>query len=152
MIYLIFLSESYTSRSDAVYKKVDLFKIGRALYHINKRRGFQSNRKTDKSSDTGVLFTGKDGKSGIDETSKAIKDGNFKTLGDYLNSLNPHEKRQRNRYTLRAMYINEFKTLMKTQSSFYPDLLDEKLISDLYDAIFSTKIKESETYRKAVYL
>ena len=138
--------DPYASRSNAGHKKVDLFKIGRALYHINKRRGFQSNRKTDKSSDTGVLFTGKDGKSGIDETSKAIKDGKFKTLGDYLNSLNPHEKRQRNRYTLRSMYIREFKTLMEKQSSFYPDLLDEKLISDLYDAIFFQRKLKSQKH------
>jgi CRISPR-associated endonuclease Csn1 len=144
-----FRIDPYGVRAKGVNKKLSLHELGRALYHINQRRGFKSNRKTDKASDTGVLFTGKDGKSGIDETSQAIKKGGFKTLGEYLNSLNPHEKRQRNRYTLRAMYIHEFNTLIDKQSSYYSDLFTDELKSDLFDAIFYQRKLKSQKHTVA---
>ncbi len=136
----------YQCRADGVNKQISLFQFGRALYHINQRRGFKSNRKTEKASETGVLFSGKDGKTGIDETSQAIHDGGYKTLGEYLNSLNPHEKRQRNRYTLRAMYIREFNKLWDTQEKYYPDVFKGELKKDLYDAIFFQRKLKSQKH------
>ena len=41
----------YKLRSLGATKKLDLYGLGRAILHINKRRGFKSNRKADKKSD-----------------------------------------------------------------------------------------------------
>ena len=41
----------YKLRSFGASQKIDLFGLGRAIIHINKRRGFKSNRKADKKSD-----------------------------------------------------------------------------------------------------
>ncbi len=136
----------YHCRANGVNEKISLFQFGRALYHINQRRGFKSNRKTDKQNDTGVLYTGKDGKTGIDATSEAIESGGYKTLGEYLSSLNPHEQRRRNRYTLRAMYINEFNILWDKQKKYLPDIYTDNLKQDIYDAIFYQRKLKSQKH------
>ncbi|MDQ6980825.1 MAG: hypothetical protein Q9M46_05055 [Ghiorsea sp.] len=97
-----------------------LLGLGRALYHMNQRRGFKSNRKTGES----------DGKvaTALSELQQKIDDGGFITFGQYLYSLDPKEQRIRCRYTKRSMYEDEFETLWSHLSSFYP----EKLTSDHY--------------------
>jgi len=39
--------DPYQCRARAVSEKISLNELGRALFHINQRRGFKSNRKTD---------------------------------------------------------------------------------------------------------
>lgn len=40
--------DPYRLRAEALDKPVPLFHLGRALFHLHQRRGFKSNRKTDK--------------------------------------------------------------------------------------------------------
>ena len=65
----------YKLRAKAVSEKVDMFGIGRAILHMNKRRGFKSNRKADKKSD-GAESRGM--KLGISKLREAMGD---RTLG-----------------------------------------------------------------------
>ncbi len=65
--------------------ELTLRQFGRVLLHINKRRGFLSNRKTDTKDDT-KIFKGSEDKIGITETQEAIGEDGFKTLGEYLAS------------------------------------------------------------------
>ena len=131
--------DPYKVRDKGVTKKLTLHEMGRALYHINQRRGFKSNRKTDTSTDTAFFQA-------IDETNQAMEEGGFKTLGQYLASLNPHESRRRNRYTTRSMYINEFNTLINKQTSYYSDHFTDELRKDLYDAIFFQRKLKSQKH------
>jgi len=143
---LFFKLDPYYTRSAGVKSKLSLHEFGRSLYHINQRRGFKSNKKSDAPTDTGKIFDGKDDKTGINETSDGIINGGFKTLGQYLHSLNPHHKRQRNRYTLRAMYIDEFNILWNKQAEFYPELFREPLKKDLFDSIFYQRKLKSQRH------
>jgi len=115
----------YELRTRALSDNLSLDELGRIFYHLIQRRGFLSSRK---EKDTGAIFKGKDDKVGIEETMKKI--GN-ETLGKYLHSILPKhgepyktitdeagkELRVRNRYTLRDMYIAEFKQIWDKQAA-----------------------------------
>ncbi|MCS6820530.1 MAG: hypothetical protein NZ551_01535 [Microscillaceae bacterium] len=110
--------DPYELRKRGLDEKLSPFEFGRAIYHLNQRRGFKSNRKATSEEEKGTLFKGdkKMGKRGIDEIKDALQNQNFRTLGEYLYSLNPHDERRRNRYTLRAFYEQEFDLLWKKQN------------------------------------
>lgn len=117
--------------------------FARALFHINQRRGFLSNRKTDK----------KDNESGA--LKKAIKDlrdklahEDCRTLGEWL--AKRHEARmsvrarlrgktQKDRaydfYADRAVIEHEFDTLWAKQCSFDPELFREAARTELKDVL-----------------
>ncbi len=118
----------YELRARGLHEKLSLFEFGRALYHLNQRRGFKSNRKAGES----------DGKvaSAISELQQQIEDTECRTLGEYLHTLDPHEQRIRCRYTHRAMYEDEFKALWDKQREFYPDVLSDNLKRAIYNIIF----------------
>ena len=142
----------YELRAKAVNEKIELFEIGRALFHINQRRGFKSNRKQ----------AAKDNESGIiKEASKNLKEklelSGYKTLGEFLyyNSFtrvdgktlatgNParfvkdeDSKAKYEFYPLREMYSQEFDEIWKKQKEFYPDVLtDSKKVELAEDIIF----------------
>jgi CRISPR-associated endonuclease Csn1 len=110
-------------------EKLELFEFGRALFHINQRRGFKSNRKSGKAKeDKGVLKE-------AGELQKEIENKGFRTLGEYFASLNPEEQRIRDWYTFRAMYEKEFDLLWAKQAEYYPQVLTEDLQKRIRDEI-----------------
>lgn len=126
-----FALNPYKLRHKALSAKISLEELGRVFYHLIQRRGFLSNSRKG-GSDDGAIFKGipKEGKIGIDDTSKSIQDS---TLGSYLSSIYPTEnkpfkgvlERIRNRYTTRQMYIDEFEEIWETQKQFHSALNDE---------------------------
>ncbi len=139
-----FSQNPYLLRKKALDEKLTLYELGRVFYHLNQRRGFLSNRKTDSDNENSVIFKGKDEKTGIDETSLGIQEGRFRTLGEYLASLDPHEQRQRNRYTLRSMYKTEFDTIWEAQAPHYPETLTAELYNIVYETIFYQRRLKSQ--------
>ncbi|MGG2357495.1 hypothetical protein, partial [Salmonella enterica] len=57
---LIAVRDPYALRAHALDERLDPFDIGRALFHLNQRRGFKSNRKAERGQ--------KDGESGLIES------------------------------------------------------------------------------------
>ena len=114
----------YLLRARALDKKLEPYEFGRALYHLAQRRGYLSNRKTVKESEDGGEDEGKV-KAGISELASAIKDKNCRTLGEYFSKLDPEEKRIRQQYTARQMYLDEFDAIWEKQTQFNPSLTDE---------------------------
>jgi CRISPR-associated endonuclease Csn1 len=111
----------YPLRAKGLDERLSLYEFGRVLFHLNQRRGFQSNRKaTAKESEKSVV------KEGMEATRKAISASNARTIGEYLNMLEFHE-RKRGLYVDRALYIQEFEMLWEKQSSFYPAILTKEL-------------------------
>lgn len=140
-----FKDDPYKLRTKGLDEKLNLFEFGRVLYHLNERRGFKSNRKT-KAKDDSKIYSGKDNTAGITDTENAIKSGKFRTLGEYLASLNSHEQRIRNRYTLRKMYQEEFELLWNKQKEFYPGLFTDEIKNDIYDTIFFQRKLKSQKH------
>ena len=130
----------YHDRHRCLNEKLDLsiledrYCLGRALYHINQRRGFLSNRK-DQQSDS------EDGKvkSAIGMLDAEMKEAGYEYLGDYFFHLYTSGSVIRKHYTDRNKhYVKEFYALCSKQG------LSEDLTERLYKAIFYQRPLKSQ--------
>ena len=123
---IVLQKNPYALRKKALDEAISLEELARIFIHLSKRRGFKSSRKSssDEDGEKSKLYTGdeKTGKRGITELQEAIDAGNFRTLGEYLASLDPHQVRIRNRYILRSQYLAEFDALWQSQLKFHPEI------------------------------
>lgn len=129
----------YKFRYICLTQKLDLsditqrFVLGRALYHLNQRRGFLSNRKESTKESEGAV------KEGISSLSKDMKDAGCEYLGEYFYQLYQQGKKIRNHYTARKEhYLKEFKAICAKQE------LDDALIEKLEKAIFDQRPLKSQ--------
>ncbi|TCS72991.1 CRISPR-associated Csn1 family endonuclease [Sulfuritortus calidifontis] len=135
--------DPYALRKKGLYDALSGPEFARALFHINQRRGFLSNRKTDKKdSDSGAL------KKAIKDLRDKLAQENCQTLGEWL--ANRHENRlsvrarlrgrtQKDKaydfYADRAMIEHEFDVLWAKQSSLNPALFNEAARKELKDIL-----------------
>ena len=129
----------YKFRYICLTQKLDLtditqrFILGRALYHINQRRGFLSNRKESTKESEGAV------KEGISSLSENMKAAGCEYLGEYFYQLYQKGERIRNHYTARKdHYLKEFKAICAKQE------LDADLVSKLEHAIFDQRPLKSQ--------
>jgi CRISPR-associated endonuclease Csn1 len=111
--------------------------FARALFHINQRRGFQSNRKTDKKdNDTGAM------KMALSAMRQDLKATASRTVGEYLYkrftdpSKDPKDRKVRARYR-ETPYVNE-EGKNRIQKS-YDLYIDRKMIADEFDALWAAQ-------------
>ena len=131
----------YKLRAKAAEEKIDLYGIGRAILHINKRRGFLSNRKADKRANDEEAHGMK---LGISNLRMHLAD---KTLGQYLYERQKSGKGTRMRakaiknknhyemYADRDMYVDEFQKIWRTQQKYHKNL-DDEMGKKIEDALF----------------
>ena len=129
----------YTYRYRCLTEKLDLtdltqrYILGRALYHINQRRGFLSNRKSEGGDDDGTV------KAGISNLTKDMEAANCHYLGEYFYKLYHNGEKIRNHYTARnEHYLSEFMAICNKQH------LDDELIKKLKDVIFFQRPLKSQ--------
>lgn len=129
----------YKFRYICLTQKLDLtdltqrYILGRALYHINQRRGFLSNRKETTKEAEGAV------KEGISTLSEEIKSAGCEYLGEYFYQLYQNGKRIRNHYTARKEhYMKEFQAICAKQE------LDQELVKKLECAIFDQRPLKSQ--------
>ena len=105
--------------------------FARALFHINQRRGFKSNRRTDKGADekeAGAL------KAAIKELRERMAQESARTVGEWL------WRRCQKKQSVRARYHEErqAKEDGKTRLHKYYDLyIDRQMIADEFDALWA---------------
>ena len=104
--------------------------FARAMFHLNQRRGFKSNRKTDKSaSDSGAL------KTAISETRKEMFTLKHRTVGEYL----LHRRRTglgvRARYRETRLQVDGRNRIQKS----YDLYIDRQMIEEEFDAIWKSQ-------------
>lgn len=149
------LLDPYTLRAKGLDEALKPEEFARALFHINQRRGFKSNRKTDKKdNDSGALKTAiKSLRAAIDS---AGQDGQPRTVGEYLHRRNLSGQTVRARYRQqrvekedgktridksydlyvdRAMIEAEFDALWAKQATFNPTLFNETARAELKDCL-----------------
>lgn len=146
--------DPYALRARALDEELSLFEIGRALFHLNQRRGFQSNRKADRGQDdeAGKIAVG------VDRLSQQMEEQGARTLGEFL-----HQRRRaatdanhipsvRTRlrpetgegakgdgydfYPSRALIAEEFEEIWAAQAPHHPDTLTPQVHDRLYEIIF----------------
>ncbi|MGP0058487.1 MAG: type II CRISPR RNA-guided endonuclease Cas9 [Beijerinckiaceae bacterium] len=147
--------DPYQLRAKGLDASLAPFEVGRVLFHLNQRRGFKSNRKTDKGDkDKGKIAQGSA------HLEELLKERNCRTFGEFLwqrhrgTSHDPKRVRDPGRqptrirlegegakalydfYPTRAMVLQEFELLWKVQASFRPEFLTDTLHDRIKTILF----------------
>lgn len=134
------LLNPYNIRTKALDEKVSLEELGRAIFHLNQRRGFKSNRKTD---------GGEDGKirQAVAKLEKTFQDEGCRTLGEFYQKRIEKGQSVRARlegagakaeypfYPSRQMIECEFDKIWEKQAEFYPEILTEQARKKIRDTL-----------------
>lgn len=134
----------YALRASALCEKLPLAHIGRAFFHLNQRRGFKSNRKTDRrDNDKGKFALGIDGLRAEMHKAKAA------TYGAWLarRRQDGHVTRLRAGsdafdgdgyafYPERSLLEDEFRTIWDAQAVYYPEILTAERREHLFSVMF----------------
>ncbi len=153
----------YELRAIAVDQKIELEELGRALYHLGRKRGFKSNRgakmasladqeevqaflkaperedDSEESKEDGPVLT---------EISQLRSELEGRTLGQYFwNCLKAKEK-IRGRHTERSMFEEEFEKIWSKQAEFYPKVLTNDLKANVWHAMFDQRPLRQQKYLK----
>ncbi|PUE30762.1 type II CRISPR RNA-guided endonuclease Cas9 [Limnohabitans sp. Jir61] len=144
-------SDPFALRAKGLDQALRPDEFARALFHINQRRGFKSNRKTDKKeNDSGAL------KTAISQLRQAMQATQCRTVGEWLNMRHQSGLSVRARYRQhmvqredgktktemrydlyidRAMIEGEFDALWQKQSELNPNLFTETARAELKDCL-----------------
>ena len=147
--------DPYELRARGLDEPLPLNHLGRALFHLNQRRGFKSNRKTDrKDNESGKI---KDATARLDQEMEST---GARTYGEFLHmrrSRTDDPRRTppvRTRLTVasrndtgkvetgydfypdRRHLTEEFNQLWIVQAAYHPEFLTDTLREDLYETIF----------------
>ncbi len=107
--------------------------FARALFHINQRRGFKSNRKTDKkANDSGAL------KTAISQLRQAMQTTACRTVGEWLYARHQQGLSVRARYRETRITKDDGKTKLEKSYDLY---IDRAMIEAEFDALWA---KQSE--------
>ena len=134
--------DPYKLRARGLDRALPLHRVGRALFHLNQRRGFRSNRKTDvKTTDSGAI------RQAVSRLEEAMADDGARTLGEFLWCRRRQSQVVRSRntgtatraaydfYPSRALVEQEFERLWDAQAPHHPRMTPEAR-RDIHDAIF----------------
>lgn len=135
--------DPYTLRKRGLDETLTAHELGRALFHINQRRGFKSNRKLDKADDkeSGKI------KSALKDVREKLAAQDARTLGEWL--AQRHETRQPVRarlrgqgaksayelYVGREMIAQEFDALWQRQSKLQPAMFTQEAGEELREIL-----------------
>jgi CRISPR-associated endonuclease Csn1 len=136
---LVAAQDPYALRARALAEPLRPFEIGRALFHLNQRRGFKSNRKAERRAKDQ-----EDGKiaAAAQDLDRAMADGGFDTLGQFLHSLETKRVRMNRAsqgydfYPQRRHYEHEFARIWDVQAVHHPALLTDAARAALARILF----------------
>ncbi len=131
----------YALRARALDAALTPQQLGRVFFHLNQRRGFKSNRKTDsRDNEQGKI------KSGISALQEKMLEEQARTYGEWLHMrrLNGLSIRARmtadgegyDFYPSREELEREFAKIVESQQRFHGDLLNDDLTNEIREAIF----------------
>lgn len=145
-------------RAKGAREKLSLHEFGRALFHLQQRRGFKSNRKEqgDNKKEAGALAKG------CSRLQEALQEQNV-TLGQFLYQRKKSGKNARfikraennkseyDYYPLRSMVEEEFETLWQTQKKFHNAALNDKAYKEIHRAIFYQRPLKAQPRGKCLF-
>ena len=145
---LIAERDPYGPRARALHERLEAYEIGRALFHLNQRRGFKSNRRAERKSKPG-----EEGK--IATAAKALDremaEGRYDTLGQFLAVRDTKrvrmgsENQEYDFYPQRRHIEHEFDRIWDEQAKHHPALLTEAARAALRRILFFQRpLKDQE--------
>ena len=151
-------NDVYALRARALDEKLPLHHIGRALFHLQQRRGFKSNRKADRkdNNEKGAIALGED------RLVLEMQRAGARTLGAFLAGRRGHDPRAwghvrvrididaddsvgadgkparpgYNFYPQRKMLEDEFDCIWNAQAAYWPDVLTDARKAHLFRVMF----------------
>ena len=160
----------YQLRAEALDLELDLYHFGRALFHLNQRRGFKSNKRSNHDEENGII------KRSIKAVEKLMEQNNSRTYGEFLWKRFQKMEKSRKKlgsqkdnwilarrpvnftaqdnytvYANREMIENEFNQLWSAQACFHKKLKDSALKEKIKKAIFSQKSLKQPIIGKCFY-
>lgn len=143
--------ELYGLRDKAIKEKISLQELGRILFHLNQKRGFQSSRKSQSEEENNSDYLAK-----IQALHELVTD---KTIGSYMYeqlTVNPFFRIKDNIFP-RSDYQREFDLIWNTQKQYYPEVLtggpnEEDNRGTLYRAIRNETIYYQRRLKSAKHL
>lgn len=121
----------YTLRAKGLDATLTPAEFGRALFHINQRRGFKSNRKTDKKdNDSGAL------KTAINKLRQTLLDTSCRTVGEWLHKRDAVGDTVRARYRQERVVKEDGKTRIDKSYDLY---IDRAMIEAEFDALWAAQ-------------
>ena len=147
--------DPYALRAQALDRALPLSHVGRAVFHLNQRRGFKSNRKTDrKDNESGLI------RLAVARLDQAIMMSGARTYGEFLHmrrqqvsddhrivpvrtrlttALREGEEKETAGYDYypdRRHLSEEFENIWVAQARHYPDVLTDDLREEVFQTIF----------------
>lgn len=127
--------DPYALRARALDDPLEPYELGRALFHLDQRRGFKSNRKTGGEDEKEAKKT----RAEIGDLRRKINESGARTLGEFLLRRREKDEPVRARpgqglYPDRAMYEAEFDRIRKAQAPHHD--LNSNQWDRLHDIIF----------------
>lgn len=136
------LSDIYELRTNALDAPLNNIEFARVLINLAQRRGFKSNRKSEKSSsdkETGKLL------SAIEKNKESIEAGGYRTVGEMLFKDERYAKYKRNKgeaylnTVSRDMIAAEIHAVFAAQRSFGMPFANEKIENEYTDIALSQR-------------
>jgi len=142
--------DPYELRRKGLDEPLTPYEFGRALFHLNQRRGFQSNRKVDKAApdESGKISTA------IGKVQAQMSADHARTIGEWLSRRHDLRETVRARlngqgakssyelYVQRSMIAQEFDALWVVQAAFNPSVFTPQARDILRDALlFQRKLR-----------
>ncbi|MFZ6819092.1 type II CRISPR RNA-guided endonuclease Cas9 [Undibacterium sp. Ji22W] len=123
----------YELRAKGLYEVLEPGEFARALFHINQRRGFKSNRKTDKKdNDSGAL------KTAINRLRDSLATENCRTVGEWLFKRDSQGQTVRARYRENKVLKDDGKTRVDKSYDLY---IDRAMIEAEFDALWTKQFE-----------
>lgn len=131
------LLDPYKLRATGLDSALTPAEFGRALFHINQRRGFKSNRKTDKKeNDSGAL------KTAINKLRNALKEESCRTVGEWLCKRELAGKTVRARLRENRLVKEDGKSKIDKKYDLY---IDRAMVEAEFDALWSKQAEFNPT-------
>lgn len=146
-------------RARGLDEELTVHELGRALFHLQQRRGFKSNRKADRGSNEGGVIAEATAK-----TEQMLMAEGVRTLGEFFGRrrldvqndnkglpkgerkpqpaarVSPYKAKGNQMaydyYPTRDLIHREFDALWAVQKTFHPDILTDEVYAELEDALF----------------
>jgi CRISPR-associated endonuclease Csn1 len=136
--------DPYALRKRALDERLEPKEIGRAIFHLNQRRGFRSNRRVDRADPEELGKV----RGAIEKLRKQILEMGHRTVGEFLAArltqglgtrarrFGPGAKQDYVFYVDRAMIQDEFDAIWESQARFHPQLLTAEAREDVRGILF----------------
>jgi CRISPR-associated endonuclease Csn1 len=135
--------DPYVLRKRGLDEPLSPHEFGRAIFHLNQRRGFKSNRRVNKEDDDAGKIA-----SAVSRVRTQMSEANARTVGEWLAQRHASRQPVRARllgegakssyelYVQRSMIEDEFNLLWSSQAAFNPAICSSAARAAIHDAVF----------------